>query len=82
MEVITDALKKGIFQRDSLLPLLFVVSIVPLSLILRKVNASYGWGKKEYKLNDLLFMDDLKLFSKNEDQIGTQFGIKNMEFLP
>ena len=55
--------RSGIFQGDSLSPPLFVLSMVPLSLILSKVNASYEWGKKEYKLNHLLFMDDLKLFS-------------------
>ena len=59
--------KRGIFQGDSLSPLLFFLSMVPLSLILRKVNASYKWRKKEYKLNYLLFMDDLKLFSKSEE---------------
>ena len=63
--------KRGIFQRDSLSPLFFVLSMVPLSLILRKVNASYEWGKKECKLNNLLFMDDLKLFSKSKEQINT-----------
>ena len=58
--------KRGIFQEDSLSPLFFVLSLVPLPLILRKVNASYEWRKKEYKLNHvLLFMYDLKLFSKN-----------------
>ena len=57
--------KRGIFQGNSLLPLLFVLSMIPLSLILRKVNICYEWGKKEYKLNHLLFMDDLKLFSKS-----------------
>ena len=31
----------GIFQGDSLSPLLFVLSMVPLSLILMKVNANY-----------------------------------------
>ena len=25
-------------------------------------------GKKEYKLNHLLFMDDLKLYAKSEEQ--------------
>ena len=38
---------------------------------LKKVDASYKWGKKEYKVNHLLFMDDLKLFSKNEEQMNT-----------
>ena len=61
-----------------------------LSLLLRKVKASYEWGRKEFKLNHLLFMDDLKLFGKSEDQIdslvqtvfifsediGMEFGLK------
>ena len=63
-------LNEGIFHGDSLLTLLFVLSMVTLSFILRKANASYEWGKKEYKLNHLLFMDDLKLFSKSEKEIN------------
>ena len=63
--------RRGIFQGDSLSPLLCVLSMVPLSLILRKVNAYYEWGKKDYKLNHLLYMDDLKLFAKSEEQIDT-----------
>ena len=57
----------GIFQGDSLSPLIFVSCMIPLSLLLRKVKASYEWGKKEFKLNHLLFMDDLKLFRKSEE---------------
>ena len=34
-------------------------------------------GKKEYKLNQLLFIDDLKLFSKSEEQ--WKCGILTME---
>ena len=45
--------------------------MVPLSMILKKVNAKYEWGNKEYKLNHLLFMDDFKLFSKSEEQMDT-----------
>ena len=37
--------KRGTFQGESLSPLLSVLIMVPLSLILRKVNASYEWGK-------------------------------------
>ena len=36
-------LKRRIFQGDILSPL-FVLSMVPLSLIFRKANASYEWG--------------------------------------
>ena len=49
--------------------MIFVICMVPLSLLLRKVKASYEWGREEFKLNNLLFMDDLKLFGKSEDQI-------------
>ena len=63
--------KRGIFQGDSLSPLLFVLSMVPLSLIFKKVNTCYKWGKKEYKLNHLLFMNDLKLYAKSEEQTNT-----------
>ena len=82
--------ERRIFQGDSLSSLLFVLSMVPLSLILRKVNGCYKWGKKEYRLNHLIFMDDLKLIAKSEEQtnrlvrtvymfstdIGMEFGIK------
>lgn len=82
--------RRGIFQGDSLSPLLFVLSMIPLSMLLRKVNVFYEWQKKEFKVNHLLFMDDLKLYAKNEEQIdsliqttnifstdiGMEFGIK------
>ena len=63
--------KRGIFQGDRFSPILFILNMLPLSLMLRKVNASYEWRKKEYKLNHLLLMDYLKLFSKSEEQIDT-----------
>ena len=81
---------RGIFQGDSLSPLIFVICMIPLSFLLRKVKASYEWGRKEFKLNHLLFMDDLKLFGKSNEQIdslvqtvfrfsedvGMEFGLK------
>jgi len=62
-------IKRGIFQGDSLSPLVFVLSMIPLSLVLRKANVCSEWEKKEYKLNPLLFMDDLKVYGTNEEQI-------------
>ena len=61
---------RGIFQGDSLSPLIFVICMIPLSLS-GKIKASYEWGRKEFKLNHLLFMDDLKLFGKSDDQIDS-----------
>ena len=43
--------------------------MIPLSLILRKVKIAYELGIGNGKWNHLLFMDDLKLFAKNEEQL-------------
>ena len=59
--------KRDTFQGDRLSPLLFVLSVVLLYLTLKKVNTCYKWRKMEYRLNHLLFMDDLKLYTKSEE---------------
>ena len=83
-------IRRGIFQGDSLSPLLFVLCMILLSLILREVKFHYEFGDKKTKINHLLFMDDLKLFAKSNAQnnslvntvytfsedIGMEFGIK------
>ena len=88
-------IRRGIFRDDSLSPLLFGFSMVPLAWLLRRAKAGYKWGYKEFKLNHLLFMDDLKLFAKSKNQIdtliqtgyifsediGMQFEIKKCGFL-
>ena len=61
----TVDIKRGIFQGDSLSPLLFVIIMIPLSLILRDTRAGYQLKKKGCKINHLPFMDDLKLYGKN-----------------
>ena len=65
--------------------------MAPLSLILRKINASYELGKKEYKLDHFLIMDDLKLWRTNRytvrtvhvfgTDIGIEFGMKKCGIL-
>ena len=40
--------------------------MVPLTLILRKVAASYECGNKEFRI-----MDDLNLFAKSQNQIDS-----------
>ena len=61
-------IKQGIFQGDSLSPLVFIPfsTLIPLSLILRKAKAAYELSESKEKINHLLFMDDLKLYSRNE----------------
>ena len=64
-------IRRGIFQGDSLSPLVFVLALIPLSLILRKAKATYGFSGSKEKINDLLFMDDLKLYSRNEKELDS-----------
>ena len=67
----TVKIKRGIFQGDSLSPLLFVLALMPLSMILRKVKAGYEFRKGSPVINHLLYMDDLKLFRKTERHLET-----------
>ena len=67
----TVRIRRGIFQGDSLSPLLFVLVLIPMSLVLRDVKAGYNLGERRGKVNHLLFMDDLKLYGQNENQIDT-----------
>ena len=81
--------KRGIFQGDPLSPLLFVFCLIPLTVILHKPESAYKFSSNKGKINHLIFMDDLKLYAKNEkgleslvqtvrifsDDIGMKFGI-------
>ena len=71
-------IKSGIFEGDSLSPLLFVLVVIPLTLVLRQTKVSYEVKKVGKKINHLLFMDDLKLFPKNEDQIDSLVNTVNV----
>ena len=64
-------IRRGIFQGDSLSPILFVIALIPLSEILRKVKMGYSLGKDRGKFNHLLFMDDLKLYGRNVNEIDS-----------
>ena len=88
-------IKRGIFQGDPLSPLVFVLALIPLSLILRKAKAAYEFSESKEKINHLLFMDDLKLYSRSEkgldslvqtvrvfsEDIGMEFGIEKCAML-
>ena len=54
-------IRRGIFQGDSLSPILFVLCLIPLSALLNGMGDGYKLGKYHGKINHLLFMDDLKL---------------------
>ena len=90
-------IKRGIFQGHSLSPLVFVspLALIPFSLILKKAKAAYQFSESKEKIKDLLFMDDLKLYSRSEkgldsliqtvrifsEDIGMEFGIEKCTML-
>ena len=88
-------IKRSIFQGDSLTPLVLALALIPLSLILRKAKAAYEFSESKKKMNDLLFMDDLELYSESEkglnslvqtvrvfsEDIGMEFGIEKCVML-
>ena len=55
------SIKRGIFQGDSLSPLLFTMSLNPLSRELQKTGSGYQLDKQT-KINHLFYVDDLKLY--------------------
>ena len=60
-------IKCGIFQVESLSPLLFCLALATLSYELN--NTGYGYNIYEEKINHLFSMDDLKLYGKNDYEL-------------
>ena len=61
-------IRREIFQGDSLSPLLFVICMILLTHVLMQYQGKYTLGGGE-NINHLLFMDDLKLYGKSENEI-------------
>lgn len=67
-------IKTGIFQGDSASPLLFVLSLVPLSWLLKRSNLGFRITRTDI-ISHLLFMDDLKLYASNDKQLENLINI-------
>ena len=51
-------------------PILFVVAMIPLTEMLRRESVKgYSFGEDGKKINHLLFMDDLKIFSSSKEKL-------------
>ena len=57
-------IKRGIFQRDALSPLLFVIALIALIHILKPANPEHELQTGE-AINHVLLIGDLKLYSKS-----------------
>ena len=61
--------QRGVFQGDALSLLLFIIAMMPLNNTLRKFTAGYKLSKSQEMINCLMYMDDIKLFAKNEKEL-------------
>ena len=62
----------GIFQGDSLSPLLLCTCLIPLTEHLNRLNTGYEVQTTKMKISHLLYMDDLKLIAKSEEELQKQ----------
>ena len=63
--------QRGIFRGDALPPLLFIIAMMPQNHIFRKCMARYKLSRSQEDVNHLMYMDDIKLFVKNEKELET-----------
>ena len=65
--------KSGIYQGDSLSPLVFFLAIAPLSSLLNK--SGYGYNTCNGKISHFFYMDDLKTFTQKRRR--TNWSVEN-----
>lgn len=64
------SIKRGIFQGDSLSPLLFIIALFPLSELMEKDSKGFELERNiGGKINHLLFMDDVKIYAKTPKEL-------------
>ena len=63
-------IQRGIFQGDALSSLLFIIVMMPLNHTLKKFAVGYKLSRLQ-KINHLMYMDDIRLFAKNEKELET-----------
>jgi len=68
-------IRRGIFQGDFLSPLLFCIAFIPLINELNRADYGYHVHGNERKISHLLYMDDLKLVGRNENDLKNEMKI-------
>ena len=54
--------------------------MTPLNHIIRKCTVGYKLSKSQEKINQLMYMDDIKLFAKNEKRTGKEHAISHIQW--
>lgn len=68
-------IKNGIFQGDSPSGLHFVICLLPLTWLINSANIGYKPSFSKEKISHLMFMDDLKLYAPNDNQLTSLINI-------
>ena len=64
-------IQRGIFQGDAQSTLLCVIAMMLLNQILRQFTGGYKLIKTQEKINHLMYIDNIKLFAKNDKELET-----------
>ena len=64
-------IQRCIFQGNSPSLLPFIIAMTPLNHLLWKCTAGYKLSRSQDKNNHLMYIDDVRLFAKNEKELKT-----------
>ena len=48
-----------------------MIALIPVAMIFITLKQGYSFGKGKERLNHLLFMDDIKLYGSNDNEIDS-----------
>jgi hypothetical protein len=75
MQSLPIQIRRGIFQVDSLSPLLFCIALIPLTNELNRTECGYRIYGTGRKISHVLYMDDLKLLGRDENDLQNELKI-------
>ena len=64
-------IRRGIIQGGSLSPLLFIVAMIPMTRVLKRMEDGYQLKRGGSRINHLMFMEETKLFRRGTTGRGT-----------
>ena len=71
-------IRRGIFQGDTLSPLRLCIALIPLTNELIRADCGYQVHGTERKISHLLYMDNLKLLGRNENDLKNEILCKQL----